>query len=124
MEADNDGGDVDLLQRHKTAESFESQRAGRQVEFLRDHHLWIAAKNQLAHPDQEISDAECRHEQDDVRLIDQRPQHQTLNPKRQHEHHADGKSERNKRGYAVLVQPDQRQRGKNDHDALGEIENA
>ncbi len=91
---------------------------------MRDHHLRIAAEHKLAQPDEKIGDAERRHEQDDVRLVDQRAQHQTLDCKRQHQHHHDGQSERDKRRYAVLMQAYQRKRSEHDHNALREIEYA
>ena len=52
--------------------------AARQQQLVGDHHLGIAAEHQFAEADQEIGQAEGRHEQDDVRLVDQRPQHEAL----------------------------------------------
>ena len=67
-------------------------RAARQIELLGDHHLGLAAEHDLAEPDQEIGQPERRHEQDDVGLVDQRPQHQPLDRDREHEHHPDGEA--------------------------------
>ena len=50
----------------------------RQVQFGRDHLLRIAAEDHLAEADEEIGQPEGRHEQDDVRLVDERPQHDAL----------------------------------------------
>ena len=75
-------------------------------------------------PIEEIGQPEGRHEQDDVGLVDQRPQHQALDGDREHEHHADGEHERDERRHALLVQADERQRGEHHHDALREIEHA
>ena len=54
----------------------------RQVELVGDHHLGLAAEHEFAEADQEIGEPERRHEQDDVGLVDQRPQHQALDPDR------------------------------------------
>ena len=96
----------------------------RQAQLVGDHHLGIAAEHEFAEADQEIGQPERRHEQDDVGLVDQRPQHQPLDRHGEHEHHDDGERERHKGRDAVLVQADQRQRGEHHHDALREIEHA
>ena len=67
----------------KPPRSLELDGAARQVEIARDHHFRIAAEHDLAQPDEEIGEPEGRHEQDDFRLVDQRPQHQALDAERQ-----------------------------------------
>ena len=108
----------------KPTKRFEFERAARQIELGRDHHLRVAAEHELAETDEKISQAEGGHEENDVGLIDQRPQHQPLDAVGEHKHDDDGERERDKRRHAVLVQSDERQRGEHHHDALGEIEHA
>ena len=50
----------------------------------------LPPKISLAEADEEIGEPERRHEQDDVGLVDQRPQHDALDRHCQHEHDADG----------------------------------
>ncbi len=121
---DDRRGDVELLQRHEAAQRLELDGAGRQIELASDHDLRIAAEHQLAEPDEKIGDAERRHEQDDVGLIDQRPQHQALDCDRQHQHDHHGERQRQERRHAALVEADERQRREHHHDALREIEHA
>ena len=130
---DDGGRDVDLLQVHEAAEHLELDRAAREIEILGDHHLGLAAEHDLPEPDQHVGQPERRHEQDDVGLIDQRPQHDALDRDGEHEHHADGEAEREEgREIAGLhaplaqqrVEADQRQRGEHHHDALREVEYA
>ena len=97
-------------------------RAFREVELLVDHHLWVTAENELTETDKEVGQAECRHEQNDIRLIDQRPQDYTLYGKGEREHHRNGKPKRQKGGHAGVMQANQREGGEHHHDALREIE--
>ena len=66
----------------------------------------LAAEDQFAKPDQEIREPERRHEQDDVGLVHQRPQHHPLDGEGENEHHADGKRERDKGRNAQGMQAD------------------
>jgi hypothetical protein len=121
---DDRGGDVDFLQCHETAGHLDVDCAARQAQLFRDHDLRFAAEHQFAETDQEICQAERRHEQDDVRLIDQRPQHQPLNREGEAEHHGNRQCKRDIGRNAVFMQPDQRKRREHHHDALGEIEDS
>jgi len=129
---DHRGSDVDLLQRHEPSENLEVDRSVRQVQVIRDHHLRVAAEHEFAEPDEEVGQAERRHEQDDVGLVDQRAEHQPLDADGEHEHHADGDEEREKgrkvaRPHApsaqLRIDSDQGERGEHHHDALREFEN-
>ena len=130
---DNRRRDVDLLEGHEAAEHFDFDRAARQMQVFGDHDLGFAAKHELPEADQQISQAEGGHEQDDVWLVDQGPQHQPLDRDREHEHHTDSEKKREVSGDIARrdaptpqhrVEPDQRQRGEHHHDALREIEHA
>ena len=88
------------------------------------HHLRVGAEHKLAETEEKISQAEGGHEENDVRLIDQRPQHEPLDAVGERKHHDDGEHERDKGRHAALVQPDERQRGEHHHDPLREIEHA
>ena len=122
--SDHRGGDVDLLQRHEPAENLEVDRSLRQVQVIVNHHLRLAAEHEFAEPDEEVGQAERRHEQDDVGLVDQRAQHQPLDAEGKDEHHPDGHRERDKGRHALPVQPHERERREHHHDALREIEHA
>jgi hypothetical protein len=129
QQRDHDRGDdgrrdVDLLQRDEPAKDLKVDGAAGQIELFRDHALGTAAEHGLAKTDQEIGDAEGRHEQDDVGLVDQRPQHDALDRHGQHEHHAERQNHGEESRHAHLVEPDQRQRREHHHDALGEVEHA
>ena len=71
-----------------------------------------------------VSKAERGHEQNNVGLIDERPQHQPFDPECQDEHHDHGQREREERGHAVFMQTHKRERGEHHHDPLGKIEHA
>jgi hypothetical protein len=62
----------------------------------------------FAEADEEIGDAEGRHEKNDVGLVDQRP----LDGGRQPVNDGDGEDEGDSRGEALLLQPDQGQPGR------------
>ena len=75
--------------------------------------------------DQEIGQAEGRHEQDDVGLVDQRPQHERARCAKASASITPMVSASATNGrHAVLVEADQRQRREHHHDALREIEHA
>jgi hypothetical protein len=86
--------------------------------------LRIAAEHELAEADEEIGEAEGRHQQDDVGLVDQRAQHQPLDAERERVHDRDRQDRARPRRDALFVQADQRQRREHHHDALREIEHA
>jgi hypothetical protein len=79
------------------------------AQFAGDHLLGFAAEDELAEADQEVGQADGRHQQDDVGLVDQRPHHEALHRKRQKPHHPDGQDQRQIGRNALLVQADQRQ---------------
>jgi hypothetical protein len=58
----------------------------------------VAAEHDLAEADQHIGDAEGGHEQDDVRLVDQRAQHHPLDQHGKHQHDAGRKQQRQEGG--------------------------
>ena len=121
---DHRGGDIDLLEDHAAAQDIPLVGAGRQPELLGDHHLGLAAEDQLAEADQEVGEPDRRHEQDQVGLVDQRPQHAALDRdgQRQHDQHARGQGQEGR--HAGRVQADQGQGGEHHHDPLGEVEDA
>jgi hypothetical protein len=121
---DDRGGDVEPLQLHHAAEHMIGVGALGQKERVGGHHLGIAAEHIFAEADQEIGDAKGGHEQDDVGLVHQRPQHRAFDGEGEHEHDGDGERQRQEGVEAGIVQADQRQRGEHHHDALGEIEHA
>jgi len=90
----NRGGDVDFLQRDKTAGKLDVDGAARQSELPRDHDLGLAAEHQFAQADQEIGQAERRHKENDVGLIDQRSQHHPLDHNSEAKHYRDGHGKR------------------------------
>src|SRR6266571_1567931 len=96
--------DVDLLQRYEAAEHLHVDRAARQVKLVGDHDLRLAAEHQLPEADEKIGDAEGRHEQDDVGLVDERAQHQALDRVGERQHHQDRQRQREERGNAERMQ--------------------
>jgi hypothetical protein len=116
--------DVDLLQGDEAAQHLELDGAAREVEFVGDHHLGLAAENVFAEPDQKRRQPEGRHEQDDVGLVDQRTQHDALDREGERQHDAERETERHECRHALLMQTDQRQDREHHHDALGEVEHA
>ena len=89
-----------------------------------DHHLRIAAEDELAEADQEIGEPDRRHQKDDVRLVDEMAHDEPLHAERQHAHDGDGEDEREPRRNAGFVEADERQGGEHHHDPLREVENA
>ena len=76
-------------------------------------------------PIEEQRDADRRHEQDDVRLIDQRAQHDALDGDGEDEHDQRASSgTASSAGTPFSWRADQRQRREHHHDALREIEDA
>src|SRR5262249_13033966 len=121
---DNGGSNIDLLKRDEAASHFHIDRAARKKKLVGDHDFRLTAEDQLAEPDQEIRQAERRHEQNDIGLIDQWPEDETFNREGQTEHHRDCEGECQERRDAVFVQTHQCECRKHDHDALGKIEYA
>jgi hypothetical protein len=82
-------------------------------------------RRRLAEPDQEIGEPEGRHEQDDVGLVDQRPQHDALDRRPRAANITPSvRMTARKAGTPFLVESDQRQRREHHHDALREVEHA
>ena len=78
----------------------------------------------VGRPSCPVGHADRRHQQDDLRLVDQRSHDEALDADRQQRHHRDGQRQRQPGGHAFLVEPHQRQAGEHHHDALGEVEHA
>ena len=95
-----------------------------QAQFLGNHLLGLAAEDEFAEPDQEISEPDRRHQQDDLGLVDQGPHDEALDRQRQNAHDGDRQDERQNGRNAFLMEADQGECCEHDHDALGEIEHA
>ena len=106
------------------AENVKVERAVGQKELLGDHRFRIAAEHEFAEADEKIGDAEGRHQENDVGLVDQRAQHQPLDAERKRVHDRDRENERDPGRDALFVQADKRQRREHHHDPLREIEYA
>ena len=126
------GHQVELLDQHLSAADRDGEAAVAHAELIDGQGLDVAAPEQLAEAFEEEGDADGRHEQDDVGLVDQRAQDQALDGEGEHDHHRDGQDERGDHrrngGQARRAQhrleADQGQRGEQHHDALGEVEHA
>src|SRR6185437_2297402 len=87
-------------------------------------HLDVAAPDELAEAAEEEGDADRRHEQDDGFLVDQRAQHDALDDEGERHHHRDRRQEGEPYRHAEIDEADEGERREQDHDALGEIEDA
>ena len=114
----NGGGDeVELVDEHPA----DDQRRLRDADVERMH---IAAPDELAKTVEEKGQADRSHKQDDRLLIDERAQHQALDSDREQDHYCSGDDEGAPDRHAAFEQPDEGQRGKQHHRALGEVEHA
>ena len=84
----------------------------------------VGAPDHLRQALDEEREADRRHEQCDLRLIDERSQHHAFNAKSQHDHDDERYRYGQPGGEAVLQQPDVGECGKKHHRALREVEYA
>ena len=116
-------GDVFLFKDQQTAPWFKHKAVCGDAQFLGDHDLVFTTKDDLAKADQEQGDADCGHEQDDIRLPDKRAQNHAFNGDRKDQHHHQRQNHADPRRYAHGMQADQCQGGEHHHDTLGKVEN-
>ena len=84
----------------------------------------VGAPHDLRQALDEEREADRRHEQRDLRLVDERAQHDALGHESQHDHHRERRRYRQPRGKAVLQQSDVGERGEEHHRTLREVEHA
>ena len=112
------GGDqVELVQQHAA----DLKRPLRNPDIELAH---VAAPYHLTKALEEEGEADRRHEKDDFRLVDQRPQHQAFDGDRQQYHSPDREEQGEPNRYAIVHQADEGQRREQHHDALSEVEDA
>ena len=87
-------------------------------------HLDVGAPQRLAEPFQEKGEADGGHEQDDLLLVDHVSQDHPLDGEGERQHDQAGEHDGEQQRHAALHQADQRQRRKQHHHALREIEDA
>ncbi len=97
---DNSGNHVALLNHNVT----EKPDVGRNADIQRAH---ITAPEQLAEPLKKKSDADRRHKQNNLFLIDQRTQYNTLDSQRNHNHNNQCQRQGQQHRYAFFHQTDE-----------------
>ncbi len=84
----------------------------------------VGAPHDLRQALDEEREADRRHEQRDLRLVDERAQDDALDHEAQHDHDGERGRQREPRGRPVLQQADEGKRGEEHHRALREVEDA
>src|SRR5688572_1549131 len=86
--------------------------------------LDVGAPQHLAEPLEEEVQPDGRHEQDDLLLVDERPQHDPLDRERQRDHDRHRQQQRDRHRHALLHEADESQGGEQHHRALRKVEDA
>ena len=86
--------------------------------------LHIGAPGHLAKALEEEVEPDGRHEQDDLRLVHERTEHDPFDGEGQRDHGQEGQPEGQGHRHALLHEPHQRESREEHHDALGKVEHA